>query len=324
MSENTTGIVTQSKAILSILEQLKMVALSDSTVLLIGETGVGKELFAKYLHAQSARRFKPIVKVGATTLPSELIESELFGHEKGAFTGAHAEKKGLFETANGGTLFLDDIDDLPIEAQAKLLRALESREIQRVGSTKCLPIDVRFVAASKVSLKDLMNRGRFRADLFYRLNVVPIAIPPLRERREDIPGIVDHYVKALAPDLNITVSREALKALVEYDWPGNIRELKNTVDRLIIFAHDEITLNDLPTELKGSDPVEALMHSCLRCFEAGQMDFTQITECLEVNLLRKAIEHYNGNKSQAAQFLNMKLSTFRDKLAKYGLTDSRQ
>ncbi|HJZ10675.1 MAG TPA: sigma-54 dependent transcriptional regulator, partial [Acidobacteriota bacterium] len=285
MVEKSSEIVAQSKRILDILEQLKTVALSDCTVLLIGETGVGKELFADYLHHYSARRFKPIVKVGAATLPFELVESELFGHEKGAFTGAHMEKKGLFEAANGGTLFLDDIDDLPIGVQAKLLRALERHEIQRVGSTVCLPIDVRFVAASKVSLKDLMNQGRFRADLFYRLNVVPITIPPLRDRREDIPVIVDHFIKMLAPDLNITVAREAMKALVDYNWPGNVRELKNIVDRLVIFAHDEITLDDLPLEIKGGDPVELLMHSCLRCFESGSMDFHQVMECLEMNLL---------------------------------------
>jgi DNA-binding NtrC family response regulator len=320
MADKNGTIVGKSKTILTILEQLRLAALSDCTVLLIGETGVGKELFAEYLHKNSQRHVRPIVKIGAATLPSELVESELFGHEKGAFTGAHMEKKGLFEVANGGTLFLDDIDDLPVGVQAKLLRALETREIQRVGGTRSLPIDVRFVAASKVSLKEMMNQGRFRSDLFYRLNVVPINIPPLRDRREDIPVIVDHFIKALAPEQIINVSREAMKALVDYNWPGNVRELKNTVDRLILFAHDEITLNDLPLEIKGGDPFEQLMHNCIRCFDSGELDFNNLVQCLEVNLIRRALKNHDGNRSRAAAFLNMKLSTFRDKLAKYGIS----
>lgn len=319
----TAEIVARSDAIRKILEQLKAIALSDNTVLLIGETGVGKELFAEYLHQKSVRRFKPLVRIGVATLPRELAESQLFGHEKGAFTGATSEKKGLFEVASAGTLFLDDIDDLPIEIQPKLLRALESREIQRVGSTRSIPIDVRFVAASKVSLKELVDQGRFRPDLFYRLNVVPVTIPPLRERREDIPALVEHYLKVFLPDKNVTVSKETLRALVNYSWPGNIRELINILRRVILFVDDDITLDDLPPEIGGENPIEMLIKSCSRCFFEEQMSYDQIIACLEVNLLRKALEIHSGSKSKAADFLGLKLSTFRDKLVKYNLTDSR-
>ncbi len=317
--DGSDEIVANSKSVLNILEQLCTVALSDSTVLLIGETGVGKDRFAEYLHKKSARRFKPLVKIGVATLPRELVESELFGHEKGAFTGAATEKRGLFEVANGGSLFLDDIDDLPIEIQPKLLRAIESHEIQRIGGTRTIKIDVRFIAASKVSLKNLVDEGKFRSDLFYRLHVVPINIPPLRDRREDIPALIDHYLKLYLPEKEVVVSKEALRALVNYSWPGNIRELVNVLTRVLLFVNDQITLDDLPAEIRGEDPMELLMKSCQRCFFEHQMSYEEIIACLETNLLRKALEMHNGNKSHAAEFLGLKLSTFRDKLAKYNL-----
>jgi transcriptional regulator with GAF, ATPase, and Fis domain len=316
-------VITQNEPILGILERLKTVALAESTVLLIGETGVGKDLFAEYLHQKSVRRFKPLVKVGVATLPRELVESELFGHEKGAFTGAALEKKGLFEVANGGSIFLDEIDDLPIEVQPKLLRAIESHEVQRVGGTRLIPIDVRFIVASKVSLKKLVDEGKFRADLFYRLNVVPIEIPPLRDRREDIPLLANHFLKVLSPEKQITVSKETLRALLNYSWPGNVRELINVLRRATLFANGEITIDDLPTEIKGGDSMDMLMKSCSRCFLEEHMSYDQLMTCLETNLLRKALEIHEGNKSRAAKFLGLKPSTFRDKLAKHHLADSR-
>ncbi len=319
MESVETDIVARSQTLLNILEQLRTVALSDSTVLLIGETGVGKDLLAEYLHKKSARRFKPFVKVNFATLPRELVESELFGHEKGAFTGAVTEKKGLFEVANGGSLYLDDIDDLPIEVQPKLLRAIEAHEIQRVGGTRTIKIDVRFIAASKVSLKALVDDGKFRADLFYRLHVVPVSIPPLRDRREDIPPLIEHYLKVYLPDKAVTVSKEALRALVNYSWPGNVRELVNVLTRVLLFVNDQITLDDLPAEIRGENPMEMLMRSCQRCFFERQMSFDEVIACLETNLLRKALELHHGNKSRAAAFLGLKLTTFRDKLAKYNL-----
>lgn len=318
-----SSVVTRSETMLKILEQLKTVALADSTVLLIGETGVGKELFATFLHQKSARRFKPLVKVSVATLPRELVESELFGHERGAFTTAVSEKKGLFEAAHGGSLFLDDIDDLPIEIQPKLLRSIETRQIQRVGSTRTIPVDLRFIVASKVSLKELVDQGTFRADLFYRLNVVPVDIPPLRDRREDIPLLVDHYLKDFVPEKHILVSKEALRALVNYSWPGNVRELINILLRVTLFVNGEIMLDDLPPEMKGGDPVEMLIKSCERCFIEKDMNYDEVVVCLEGNLLRHALDLNKGNKSKAAKLLGLKLSTFRDKLAKYRLTGFR-
>lgn len=318
-----TEIVARSQSILSILEQLKTIALSDSTVLLMGETGVGKDRFAEYIHQKSVRRFKPLVRIAVATLPRELVESELFGHEKGAFTSAAFEKKGLFEMADGGTLFLDDIDDLPIEMQPKLLRAMESRQIQRVGGTRTIHIDVRFVAASKVSLKDLVDQGRFRPDLFYRLSVVPVSIPPLRERREDIPALIEHYLEFYLPDKKVTLSKEALRAMVNYSWPGNVRELVNVLVRMLLFVDNEITLDDLPPEIRGERPIDMLIKSCSRCFIEEHMSYDQILTCLESNLLRKAMELHQGNKSKAAEFLGLKLSTFRDKIAKYNIADLR-
>jgi two-component system response regulator AtoC len=330
MQESTTGvhsgasIITRSETMLKILEQLKTVALSDGTVLLIGETGVGKELFATFIHQKSVRRFKPLIKLSVATLPRELVESELFGHEKGAFTSAVSERKGLFEAAHGGSLFLDDIDDLPIEMQPKLLRSIETREIQRVGSTRTIPIDVRFIVASKVSLKELVDQGTFRADLFYRLNVVPIEIPPLRERREDIPLLVEHYLKDFLPEKNVAVSKEALRALVNYSWPGNVRQFINALLRVTLFVNGEITLDDLPPEIKGEDPVDMLIKSCTRCFLGKDMNYEDVVVCLEANLLRHALDLNKGNKSKAARLLGLKLSTFRDKLAKYQLAEFRQ
>jgi DNA-binding NtrC family response regulator len=319
MNHENPNIVAKGHAILNIMEQLNTIALSDRTVLFIGETGVGKDRFAEYLHGKSVRRFKPLVKIAMATLPRELVESELFGHEKGAFTGAAAEKKGLFEAAEGGSLLLDDIDDLPIEIQPKLLRAMEAHEIQRVGGIRTIKIDVRFIAASKVSLKDLVDQGKFRADLFYRLNVVPITIPPLRDRREDIPALIEHYLKFYLPEKKVTVSKEALRELVNYSWPGNVRELVNAIGRVLLFANDTITLEDLPHEIRGEDPMDMLMKSCSRCFFEQQMSYEQIIACLETNLLRKALEMHQGNKSRAADFLGLRFSTFRDKLVKYRL-----
>lgn len=316
-------IVARSTVILDILEQLKTIALSDRTVLLSGETGVGKERFAEFLHERSARRFKPLIKISMSTLPRELVESELFGHERGAFTGAVAEKKGLFEIAHGGSLLLDDIDDLPVEIQPKLLRSLETHEIQRIGSTRPIPVDIRFIAASKVSLKELVDQRTFRADLFYRLNVVPITIPPLRDRREDIPLLIEHYIHHFLPEKEIRVSKDALRAFVNYHWPGNIRELVNIIMRILLFINDEITLNDLPLEIRGENAIDALIKSCTRCFSEERMNYNEIIACLEVNLLRKALEMHHGNKSRAADFLGLKLSTFRDKLAHYKTADSR-
>lgn len=316
---NSLSLITQNETMREILARIDMISDSDSSVLLIGETGVGKEIFAEYIHRTSSRALNPFVKIGLAALPSELLSSELFGHEKGAYTSASTEKKGLFEIADTGSIFLDDIDDVPIDIQTKLLRVLESRELMRIGGTTPIPIDVRLITASKVDLKELVNRGIFRADLFYRINVVPIRIPPLRERRDDIPPLVEHFLKYFQPDKSISISNEAMRALVNYPYPGNVRELKNLVQRISLFVNGEINLSDLPTEIKNENPVETLIKACHKCYVDGQMSLDQIVHCLEHNLLNEALNKAKGNQSLAAKELGLSLSTFRDKIKKYDL-----
>ena len=239
-------VTTRNENMQAILARINTIAASDSSVLLIGETGVGKELFADHIHRSSPRRDKPFVKIDLSAMPHDLLESELFGHEKGAFTNATSEKKGLFELAHTGTLFLDDIDNVPQAIQTKLLRVLESREVMRVGGTATTPIDVRLITASKVNLKELVSRNLFRADLFYRINVFPVEIPALRDRREDIPILAEHFLDRFAPGKKLAVSPEAQRAFVNYNWPGNVRELRNITQRIALFAEAEIRLKDLP------------------------------------------------------------------------------
>ncbi len=312
-------IITQSERMREILERVRSVAATDGAVLLIGETGVGKELFADYVHRVSPRAAEPFIKVSLSAMPHELLESELFGHERGSFTHAVHQKKGLFELASGGSLFLDDIDDVPPAIQPKLLRVLESQEVMRVGGTAPVPIDVRLITASKIDLRELVERGLFRTDLFYRINVVPLEIPPLRERPEDIPLLVRHFLERFAPQKKLGVAPAAHRTLLSYPWPGNVRELRNVVQRIAIFADGEVELADLPPEIHQSDPMQDLINVCSRCFADESMSFAQVVSCLEVNLLRQALKQAAGNRTQAAKTLGLSLSTLRDKLKKYGL-----
>ena len=314
---NSLTLITQNEEMRGILTRIDKIVDSDSSILLIGETGVGKEIFAEYIHRTSARSQKPFVKIALSALPADLLESELFGHERGSFTSANTEKKGLLEIANYGSIFLDDIDDVPLQIQTKLLRVLESRELMRIGGTKPIPIDVRLITASKVDLKELVNRGIFRADLFYRINVMPIIIPPLRERRDDIPPLVEYFLKHYKPEKVLTPSPSALKALVNYSWPGNVRELKNVIQRIALFAEDEIQVIDLPLEIQTENPLDFLLKACNKCYVDGDMSFEQIVGCLEHNLLKEALRKSLGNQSQAAKSLGLSLSTFRDKLKKH-------
>ena len=318
MSKSVT-LITQNDTMRSILANLDKTVASDSSILLIGETGVGKELVAEYIHRTSSRSMQPFVKIGLSALPAELLESELFGHEKGAFTSASTEKKGLFELADTGSIFLDDIDDFPLHLQSKLLRVLESRELMKIGGHTSIPIDVRLITASKIDLKELVERGLFRADLFYRINVVPVTIPPLRDRREDVPLLIEHYLQRFAPDKTITVSPDAMRALIQYHWPGNVRELRNTIQRMSLFVTKEIGIQDLPKEIREENPIDYLLKACNRCFVDGNMTFDQITACLESNLIRQAVRQADGNRSIAAKALGMSLSTFRDKMKKYDI-----
>lgn len=232
-------IIGRSKTLIQTLKMLKQVAESDSTVLLLGETGTGKELFASAIHEKSKRKNNALIKLNCAAIPENLIESELFGFEKGAFTGAEKSKPGKFELANNGTIFLDEIGELPLAVQSKLLRVLQEREIERIGSTKVLPVDVRVVAATNRNLEDEVNKGNFREDLFYRLNVVPIQIPPLRNRSEDIPDLIEFFISRLnrrmGRKINIIPSGE-LQKLLNYAWPGNIRELENVIERAYVLS----------------------------------------------------------------------------------------
>jgi DNA-binding NtrC family response regulator len=254
-------------------------------------------------------------------MPHELLESELFGHERGSFTSAVTDKRGLFDLAHTGTLFLDDIDDVPPAVQVKLLRVLESRQVMRVGGSTPMNIDVRLVTASKVDLKDLVARNLFRADLFYRVNVCPVEIPPLRDRREDVPLLADYFLRRFAAGRAITIAPDAERALARYDWPGNVRELRNIVQRLALFADSEIRLSDLPPEIGLGADVSQLAKACTRCLVDGSMSYTEVVACLERNLLRQALADA-GSRTQAARMLGLSLSTLRDKLKKHGLDDA--
>lgn len=318
-SSSLLAIVTQSALMRAVLAQIETIARSDMPVLLVGETGVGKELFADYLHKVSDRSHRPFIKIALSAMPHELLESELFGHERGAFTSAVGEKQGLFELANGGSLFLDDIDDVPAGVQVRLLRALESHEVIRVGGSMPIPVDVRLITASKIDLKDLVDRHLFRADLFYRINVCSVEIPPLRDRREDVPLLAAHFLRRFGPRKTLSFTPDAERALACYDWPGNVRELRNVVQRLTLFADHDIGVDQLPTEFRNGHPVDVSAKACRRCLVEESLTYTEVVTCLEINLLKQAMEEAGGNRSQAARMLGLSLSTLRDKLTKFRL-----
>ncbi|RKY66975.1 MAG: sigma-54-dependent Fis family transcriptional regulator [Candidatus Latescibacterota bacterium] len=316
---------------------IRTVASSDSTVLLQGETGTGKELAAHAIHELSPRRDGPFVKVSCAALSRELLESELFGHVKGAFTSAVKDKPGKFELADGGTIFLDEVDDIPLELQVKLLRVLQEREFERVGGTRTIRVDVRVIAATKVDLLERVRRGLFREDLYYRLNVVPIRLPPLRERKEDVPLLMEHFLRKLGAEGRIEMTPEAMKLLMDYDWPGNVRELENLVERLVVVgAGPKVGPEDLPPEIRSPAPKEKgpSLEEVLRRQEElermirmlgsseprlGDASFEEIVEAKERELITEALRRTGGNKTKAAELLGMKLSTFRDKMKRLGL-----
>jgi transcriptional regulator with PAS, ATPase and Fis domain len=311
------SIITQNEEMRSIIAKIDRIVDTDSSILLIGETGVGKEIFAEYIHRTSNRNQNTFIKIGLAALPSDLMASELFGHEKGAYTGAYSAKKGMFELANHGSIFLDDIDDVPMDIQVKLLRVLESRELMRVGSAKNIPVDVRLISATKVELKELVKNKLFRQDLLYRVNIVPIRIPPLRNRRDDIPLLIEYFLKKFGKNKTLSISQDAQDALIKHDWPGNIRELKNIVQRASLFAENKITLNDLPLEIANNDPLSQMVKACSACLFQKNIAFKTVVSCLEINLINEALLKTGGNQSEAARILNLSLSTLRDKIKKH-------
>ena len=320
------ALIGNSEAMQRVRSMIDKVAETDATVLVRGESGTGKELVARELHERnSMRRNGSFVAVNCAALPSELIESELFGHEKGAFTGAAARREGKFEQADGGTLFLDEIGDMSSNVQAKLLRALEERRIERLGANESIPVDVRIVSATHRPLEQEISNGNFRADLFYRLRVVTIDIPALRERREDIPLLAETFVRLAADRYDLPergLSQGTLKRLLEYSWPGNVRELRNTIDRAVIMAEgDEITPRDLPDEITAGMPVSSA--------EGGEendglrvpftADFREDRREFERRYISRCLEHTNGNVTRAAEILDMHRQSLQHKLRQLGL-----
>ncbi|HEV3467741.1 MAG TPA: sigma-54 dependent transcriptional regulator [Pyrinomonadaceae bacterium] len=322
------SLLGDSEAVRRVRSLIEKVAETDATVLVRGESGTGKELVARELHERSAaRRRGAFVAVNCAALPSELIESELFGHEKGAFTGAAARRKGKFELADGGTLFLDEIGDMSANVQAKLLRALEERSVERLGGSDSIPVDVRVVSATHRRLEEEIERGNFRADLFYRLQVVTIEIAPLRERREDIPELAEAFARQTAERYNLrprALAPSALRRLVEYDWPGNVRELRNAVERAMILAEgDEVTAKDLP-ELAGEAQKPA--RAAAAQAEGGDAlsvpftsDFREDRREFERRYITRCLEEAGGNVTRAASVLGMHRQSLQHKLRELGL-----
>jgi two-component system NtrC family response regulator len=306
------GIIGESGQMVEVISLVQRVAASEATVLIRGESGTGKELIAKAIHYASPRAARPLVRVNCAALPENLLESELFGHEKGSFTGAIAARKGRFELADTGTLFLDEIGDLPLHLQAKLLRVLQEREFERVGSSQPIKVNVRILSATHRDLESLMRLGEFREDLYYRLNVVTIVVPPLCERCQDLPPLMDHFLKLFAAKNGKTLrgfSREARDALLRYDYPGNVRELENLVERAVVLSRsDVIGRGDLPLTLEEAEaPGEP------------QTQLTAAVEGLERRMIKDALKRADGVQTRAADLLGITERALRYKLKKYGL-----
>ncbi len=334
------SLVGNSRPIARVRTLINQVADSDATVLILGESGTGKEVVARNLHYHSARRDKPFVPINCGAIPSELLESELFGHEKGAFTGAVSARQGRFELAEGGTLFLDEIGDMSLAMQVKLLRVLQERVFERVGSNKSINADVRVIAATHRDLEAAIEKGKFREDLFYRLNVFPIEMPPLRERIEDIPLLVNELIRRLEHEKrgSVRITNGALMSLCQYAWPGNVRELANLIERLaILHPFGVVDANDLPEKFRLAHSegftlpaavAEALASAAPSTSDANAedvrlpregLDLKEHLSTLEVNYIRQALDDASGVVAHAAKRLGMRRTTLVEKLRKYGL-----
>ena len=308
-------IIGESEAIQSVLRQIEKVASTDANVLITGANGTGKELVARAIFQNSRRREEPFVEVNCAAIPEELIESELFGHEKGAFTGATEKRIGKFEQADGGTLFLDEICDMSLSTQARVLRVLQEQRFHRVGGTENIEVDVRIIAATNIPPQEAIKEGRFREDLYYRLNVIPIDMPPLRERQQDIPHLMDHFLRETSRENEIAVKKfaeQALSLLVGYDWPGNVRELKNVVERLSIMSEEdeiteEVVRQHLKDETRPGGPVPL----------AG--DLKKAREEFERNYIIEALKQHENNVSKAARFLGLERTNLHRKIKSLGI-----
>ncbi|MDO3379630.1 sigma-54-dependent transcriptional regulator [Geoalkalibacter halelectricus] len=312
------GIVSESLCMREVFEMASSVAVSNANVLITGESGTGKELMARSIHFNSARKEKPFVVLNCAALSEGVLESELFGHEKGAFTGAVGTRKGRFELAHEGTLFIDEVGEMSLNAQVKLLRVIQEQEFERVGGSRTIRANVRIVAATNKNLEDEVRAGRFREDLYYRLNVVNIHVPPLRERREDIEPLARHFMGKFAAEMGkavTTLSPRTLSCLLAYDWPGNVRELQNAMERAVVMARGSaVTPRDLPQGLHGQDEI------CLKVPERGG-SLTELLEDLECQLIIQTLRREEGSQTRAAEVLGIKRTTLRYKMEKYGLLE---
>jgi DNA-binding NtrC family response regulator len=315
-------LIGASEPIQQVMEFVQKVADSDSTVMIQGESGTGKELVARMLHFNSLRKDRPLVPVNCGAIPENLLESELFGHEKGAFTGATHSRMGRFELANGGTIFLDEIGEMSLPLQVKLLRVLQEREFERVGGNRTIHVDVRIIAATNQDLETLVEEKRFRKDLFYRLNVIPIVIPPLRERRSDISLLIDHFLTRFNQSKHTEVSglaHDARQMLTEYDWPGNIRELENMIERLVVLKKQGVlSIGDLPEKICRRSVGPELKEQFIRFSEDG-INLSREVEQYEKHLIMEALRKANGVTSRAAQLLHLNRTTLVEKLKRKGV-----
>ena len=338
---NFPNIIGKSDRIVSLLDLVAQVAPSRSTILIAGESGTGKELIAKAIHSASPRADKPFVAVNSGSIPVDLLESQLFGHVKGAFTSAIASKKGLFEVADQGTIFFDEISTIGVETQAKLLRVIQEREFMRLGGTENIKVDVRIVAASNVDLLGLVRDGRFREDLYHRLNVIALKLPPLRERREDIPSLLDHFLQQFSKENNRPLgqfTREAMKLLMDYPWPGNVRELENVVERAVVLSsREEIDVDLLPepiltrgmlgdARLQLSDLLNSLAKESNQSTPAGQPapSLFEIMEQIERRVILDMLEQTGWNQTEAAERFQVPLSTLNQKIKRLGIEIRRR
>ena len=304
------NIVGESAAMKKVFSLVERISASDSTVLILGESGTGKELVATALHYQSNRKGKPLIKVNCAALPEGLIESELFGHERGAFTGAVRRKPGRFELANGGTIFLDEIGDVPLSTQSKILRVIQERQFERIGGTATLTVDVRILAATNRNLEEDVRAGRFREDLYYRLNVIPLLLPPLRERREDIPGLIEFFMDKYRKKLskNVRLSGETVEALLAYDYPGNVRELENAIERCVTLSGSNVIgKEELPDTV------------AIRQQAAGSLLLSDVAADAEKNHILEVLKTTRGGKTSAAKILGISRKTLWEKMNAYGI-----
>jgi DNA-binding NtrC family response regulator len=312
------NIVGKSEPMLHLFDLVAQVAPSRSTVLIQGESGTGKELIAKAIHAHSPRRDKPFIPVNTGAVPSDLLESTLFGHERGAFTSAVAAKKGLFEVADGGTLFLDEIGTMRMDMQAKILRVLQDRRFMHVGGTQEIQVDVRIVAATNVNLEQAVKEGRFREDLFYRLNVISLELPPLRNRKEDIPLLATHYLKFYAEENGFPppeLATEALRLLMDYEWPGNVRELENAMERGVVLSNGPtLTADLLPAQLRGNTYSTALLE------QRPDASLFDVMEDIERRIIADRLERCNWNQTETSEFFRVPLSTLNQKIKRLNIS----